>query len=125
MVFFVTPLFDGFVHHSVYMHFLKNIIGLSMTLLLLELFQHINYENQFAKIFCFIGKNTLPIYLFHFFMIATYTKYGEILGLLPNIVLAILIISISILIGKLISVSKIMSFFVLGTIPEKFKKYFY
>lgn len=125
IVFLVIPFFNGFVHHSVYMHILKNIIGISMSLLLLELFQHIDYEYKITKFVCFVGKNSLSVYLFHFYMLGVYIQYGEIVDLLPNMAIAMFVVLISIVIGKLISLSKIMSFVVLGQIPDAVKKYFY
>lgn len=125
-VFMLTPYFSGFVHHSVYMHLLKNVIGISMTFLLLFLFQKINYtNNKIAELICFIGRNTMSIYLFHFFLLTTYSAHGEIIDTLVNAVIAIPIIAISIFIGKIISTSSIASFIILGKIPEQLKRFFY
>lgn len=125
-VFLLTPYFSGFVHHSVYMHLLKNVIGISMTLLLLALFQNINYvNNKFAELLCFIGRNTMSIYLFHFFLLTTYSEHGEIIDTFVNAIIAIPIIAISIIIGKMVSISSFASFFILGKIPERLKRFFY
>lgn len=112
--------------HSILFHVYKNIIGIGITFCILKVLQNVKIENNtFLKNITNIGKSTMAIYMFHFFLIGSFYYNGGLLDSVVNSVLTIVIILLCLIIEKFILLSPFLSCIFLGKLPKKYINMFY
>lgn len=100
---------------------IREIIGLFMVLILFYNFRNfLSSNNQIVSYLRFIGQNTLPIYLLHYFFIDTFTRY-EVFKWIFSVNTWYLFLPILLLVSFCVAESCLFVHDLLKTIPHLYK----